>query len=85
MTADSCIRFLVELVKATWTGEIGTRQAGCINNSVRTILTYYLNASHVITEPEYVSGPVTPPGVGVRVVENRSAIELMKIGDEMDK
>lgn len=40
----SCIQFLVELVKSTWTGEIGTRQAGCMNNSIRTMLSYYLNA-----------------------------------------
>jgi hypothetical protein len=50
---DSCILFLTRLVKATWIGEIGTRQAGCMNNSIRTILSYYLDAKRLREMEEY--------------------------------
>jgi hypothetical protein len=81
MSADSCIRFLVELVKSTWTGEIGTRQAGCINNSVRTMLSYYLNDkmphSQFMIEPEHYRRPI-----GVKIVEEKSGMQLMKEAKE---
>jgi hypothetical protein len=37
-TADGVERFLEQVIRATWTGELGTRQAGALNGSVRLLL-----------------------------------------------
>lgn len=63
----SCTRFLVELVKATYTGEIGTRQAGCINNSLRIILSYHLDASSQ-SQSTTMTESQTPQRVSVKII-----------------
>jgi len=34
-TPDGVKKFLAEVVKATWTGQLGTRQASALNGSIR--------------------------------------------------
>ena len=41
-TGEGTRAFLVELIKRTWTGELGTRQAGALNGSVRLLLEHEL-------------------------------------------
>jgi hypothetical protein len=31
-------RFIQEVIRATWTGQLGSRQAGAINNSVKVLI-----------------------------------------------
>ena len=37
---DGVHRFLAEIVKHIWTGELGTRQAGALNGTMRLLLEY---------------------------------------------
>lgn len=37
-TPEGIDSFLQELIKATWTGQLGSRSGGCLNGSLRILL-----------------------------------------------